>query len=203
VIDCINAEVRDALPDLLNGNLSGVDASLLQDHVDGCAACRSELDLLREIKAGSAIVPAMNAAAIAARIASYAPAYVVGEERRTNSFAWTWKAAAAVAIVTAGIFGLTRGSPSRQAPTASTSAPSVVASVAGVDPETRPAPEKQPVAVQASGETQVAALSVGGLQDLSDADLEELLSDLNGMDAIPSAEPQSLTPVIDDAGVDQ
>jgi hypothetical protein len=55
-----------------------------------------------------------------------------------------------------------------------------------------------------NGETQVASLSlVGSTQDLSDADLEQLVSDLDGLDALPAAEPQSVTPAVEDIGNDQ
>ena len=61
-----------------------------------------------------------------------------------------------------------------------------------------------PASGTVTGETQVASLSlVGSTQDLSDADLEQLVSDLDGLDALPAAEPQSVTPSVEDIGNDQ
>jgi hypothetical protein len=44
---------------------------------------------------------------------------------------------------------------------------------------------------------------VGGTDDLSDADLEKLVSDIETIDAIPAAEPQSVTATVDDMGINQ
>ena len=49
--ECMNAGLRDALPDLLNGKLSELDSATLSAHVEGCLDCRSELELLREVRA--------------------------------------------------------------------------------------------------------------------------------------------------------
>ena len=48
--ECINTEVREALPDLLNGRLSALDTATMNAHVESCAECRAELELLREIR---------------------------------------------------------------------------------------------------------------------------------------------------------
>jgi flagellar hook assembly protein FlgD len=49
-------------------------------------------------------------------------------------------------------------------------------------------------AASAAQESQVAALSlVGSTVELSDADLEKLVAELDGMETLPSAEPQSIT----------
>ena len=68
--ECINTEVREALPDLLNGRLSVLDTATMNAHIEACAECRAELELLREIR-GSRIVPRMDAARIASAIAPY------------------------------------------------------------------------------------------------------------------------------------
>src|SRR4051812_26240917 len=45
--DCSNAEIRDQLPDLLNGRLDVSARAAVIAHVDGCVDCREELALLR------------------------------------------------------------------------------------------------------------------------------------------------------------
>jgi len=54
--DGVNAEFRDALPDLLHGRLNALDRATLTAHVESCADCRAELALLGEARA-SAPVP--------------------------------------------------------------------------------------------------------------------------------------------------
>src|SRR5262249_61542854 len=49
--DCPNAEVRDLLPDLLHDRLDARTRARVVAHVDGCADCRSELELLRSMRA--------------------------------------------------------------------------------------------------------------------------------------------------------
>ena len=77
--ECINTEVREALPDLLNGRLSVLDTATMNAHIEACAECRAELELLREIR-GSRIVPRMDAARIAAAIAPYGGSSVVAPQ---------------------------------------------------------------------------------------------------------------------------
>jgi anti-sigma factor RsiW len=201
MIDCTNAEIRDALPDLLNGKLSEADATILREHATGCEACRQELALLREIRESAALAPAIDAAAIAARIPAYAsPAITTPEVRRPGTFASVWKVAAAAAIVTAGIIGLTRGS-SRPITAVESGAVAVAPAVVEAVPST---PLATPVQTALSSEQRVASLSlVGNLQDLSDDDLEQLIADLDGITALPSTEPQSVTTSLDDTGIDQ
>ena len=157
MIDCINAEVRDALPDLLSGKLSREDAAVLQDHIDGCADCRSELELLREVRATAAIAPPMNISEISSHLPHYAG--VTPVPGRQKASVWTWKIAAAAAIITIGVFGVMRDSPSRQATALIPRAVSVVATA-------KPAPLAAPASAPSQGkvteapvkETQVASL---------------------------------------------
>ena len=48
--DCPNAEIRDLLPDLLHDRLDAPTRARVLAHVDGCADCRSELELLRSLR---------------------------------------------------------------------------------------------------------------------------------------------------------
>lgn len=202
--DCMNADVRDALPDLLNGNLSEAEAAVLQDHVDGCADCSSELALLREVKATAALAPAMDIEAIAAVVPGYAPLAATASGRR-NSFGWAWKIAAAAAIVTVGVVGVSRETQSPLATQKIAHAGPPVVAVEAPAISVTPASPSTPKTETSSArpEEQVASLAVSGLQDLSDADIEQLLSDLNGMEALPSAEPSSVTNALEDSGTIQ
>lgn len=203
---CMNAGLRDALPDLLNGKLSELDTATLSAHVEGCADCRSELELLREVRASARIAPAIDVSAIASRIAPYAGRDVTVRQipaKRSSTFGVVWKLAAAVAIATAAVIGLTRGSgtPVSQS-VAVTSAPAVVAGAPAV--VKAPEPEAPAVENTTPVDKQVASLSlVGNLKDLSDSEIEELLTDLDGIETLPSAEPTSVTSTLDESGLNQ
>ena len=66
--ECVNAEVKEALPDLLNGRLSALDTATMNAHVESCADCRAELELLRQAKTSTLLAPRMDAAKIAAAL---------------------------------------------------------------------------------------------------------------------------------------
>ena len=180
--DCVNAEVRDALPDLLAGRLGALDQATMKAHVDSCADCRGELELLRSIRAAAPLAPRMNVD----RIASAIPAFALPQRARRSHL---WRVAAAAVVVTAG--GVMLSSRDKEpAPVAS------VPSVATPAPAVTPSPDASSGAAQqaAPREVELAALSlVGSTADLTDADLEQLVSDLEGIDALPAAEPSSVS----------
>jgi hypothetical protein len=198
--------VRDALPDLLHGRLSALDTATMKAHVESCAECRAELELLREVKASAPIAPTLDYSRIAASLPAYAGVEVSAPSRThvRPSFRNIALIAASAVVAFTG-WSLTRSSDftrSVLSPSAVASAPAaVVASPTAA--VTSPAVSK-PATELVKGETQVASLSlVGSTQDLSDADLEQLVSDLDGLDALPAAEPQSVTPSVEDIGNDQ
>ena len=209
--ECMNTEVREALPDLLNGRLSALDTATMNAHVEACAECRAELELLREIR-GSRIVPRMDAARIAAAIPPYdgehviAPAHVRGS---IISRVGVLRIAAAAVFVAAGGWALSTSSNWSDA-RAGASERAVAAPVApaaetpGAARTVASPAVSEPAAAKASAGTEVASLSlVGGTDDLSDADLEKLTSDIETIDAIPAEDPQSVTVTVDDMEIDQ
>lgn len=68
--DCMNAEIRDLLPDVLHGSLSPADQARVAEHVAACAECTAELQLLEQVHAS---YPArqFSASAISRSIAPY------------------------------------------------------------------------------------------------------------------------------------
>jgi predicted anti-sigma-YlaC factor YlaD len=205
VNDCVNAEVRDALPDLLHGRLSELDTATMKAHVESCADCRAELAIMREASESLPIAPRMNAAKISASIPPYAGVGVTRQapsRARIFSRAATLRIAVATALVAIGgwAFSNMRGNDalrqSASTVSAIANAPENVAPVAS--PSTIDAGE---ASTAASGETQVASLSlVETTADLTDADLEKLMAELDGMESLPSAEPQAITITDDDFG---
>ena len=205
--ECINTEVREALPDLLNGRLSALDTATMNAHVESCAECRAELELLREIR-DSRIVPAMDAARIASTIAPYGGQSVAAPQhvrRSVISRLGVLRIAAAAVFIAAGGWALSTSTFWPASKAAVGERVVAVAPVAATSTATEPsAVVTQPAATRPGAGTEVASLSlVGGTDDLSDADLEKLVSDIETIDAIPAAEPQSVTATVDDMGINQ
>ena len=207
----MNTEVRDALPDLLNGRLSGLDAATMNAHVESCAACRSELALLREARASSTLAPALDIHRMAAAIPPYGGSRVILPAAREQHGAGSrlWKFAAAAVLVVAGgwIVSTGRNDGGSDLPRAAATLPAAeqVESPRDASPSTvgiasEPSiSASSNVATEKPVEVQVASLSlVEGMSDISDSDLEQLVADLDAIDAIPADEPTPVTITVDD-----
>lgn len=212
--DCVNIEVHEALPDLLHGRLNELDTATMTAHVESCAYCRAELALLREVKASAPLAPRMDALRIASALPPYGGKAVLANRpiapARKSGLRYSLLASAAVVLVALGGLSIVnRQSPANDAPpvavASTTSAPAASTNpettIGAVAPAGAPTVEKQPsqVASTAAPQREVASLSlVGGTQDLSEAQLETLLAELDGMESIPAAEPQSVTLSVED-----
>src|ERR1041384_4827573 len=97
--DCPNAEIRDLLPDLLHERLDAPTRARVLAHVNGCADCRSELELLRSLRASiERSAPAVDVDRIAAALPKPGTTRVV-HRRRTYV---GWRIAAAATFLVAG-----------------------------------------------------------------------------------------------------
>jgi len=206
VSDCVNAEVKEALPDLLNGRLSALDTATMNAHVESCADCRAELELLRQAKTSALLNPGMDAAKIAAAIPPYPRVRAHVEPSRPAAARFKALRIAAVAVLAAA-GGLVWSVASRDGgePVARTAVNTAYpdASVSQPPAAASSSTESAPIA-NASSETQVASLSlVGSTSDLSDADLELLVAELDEMEPLPAEEPQSFTNNVEDIGSDE
>jgi hypothetical protein len=193
--ECRNGDLRDLLPDLLNGRLSPDVRQEVEAHVRACADCAAELALLGELRASmaSARVPMMDAARISAAI----PAYRAPMRR-----SWVgWRAAAAIMAILAGGTSLAvvqRGFVGRS------DTALAVANSAIVVPATRdsgPAaelagePSAAVVAGRPSASSRELALASSATSDLTDLELQALLKDIDSIDAVPSVDVEVPTPL--------
>ncbi|HEX6573903.1 MAG TPA: zf-HC2 domain-containing protein [Gemmatimonadaceae bacterium] len=201
--DCVNNEVREALPDLLNGKLSALDTATMNAHVESCADCRAELAILREAKSSVLLAPAIDVARISAAIQPYGQV-VSGTLPARRPFLSSMNvlrvAAAAAIIAIGGVLFSSSGADSSRAVTQVATAPITEALPAtSVTPGASQSAVTSGASVKAAQERQVAALSlVGTTSDLSDADLEQLVSELDQIETLPAAEPQSIITTIED-----
>ena len=197
--DCVNAEVRDALPDFINHRLSDLDSATVREHIESCADCRAEVELLREVRAAALLAPRIDVDRISAALPAYSPIRSI--PARTGSRR-TWALAAAAVIVAIGGWAISTRQVTSDAPgvAVATPAPTIETSA----PPTTPAPATVATvpaqkAAASSKEVELASLSlVGSTQDLTDEDLESLVAALDGIDGVPSAEPGSVTTTVED-----
>jgi anti-sigma factor RsiW len=203
--DCTNLEVRDLLPDLARGALTGSSLVAVEQHVAGCASCRAELALVRNARAVLGATPAVDTSRIAAAVARSTgirreATKAVGRTRRRRAWSLTapsrrvWLAAASiVAVAGAAVLAMSvaRGP----------GAPDVAPVVARVETPSVPAPvtrdRGEPVR-SATPATSRAEIVMGGtVSDLADADLESLLRELDGLDAQLDVEPAAVLPLLE------
>lgn len=180
-------EVREALPELLHGNVDADLRIVLENHLRGCAECGKEMRVLQLVKDAPSFAPRIDAVKVAAAIPPYGG---VPAERPSRSKV-IWRMASAVAVVMVVV--ATFVSRTDRAPIAK---PARVAS-AGVTPEvvkttprsaTAPIRAPKPRAAEPARELQVAV----GLDGLSDGSVAQLVKDLDGLDGLPSPEPENL-----------
>ncbi len=100
--DCQNAEIRDLLPELLHDRLDAPTRAQVLAHVNGCADCRSELELLRSMRGslhrGTPRVDVNRIVAALPKPGSARPA----QRRRAWRVLNDWRIAAAVTFLVAG-----------------------------------------------------------------------------------------------------
>ena len=66
--DCPRSEIRDLLPDWVNGSLDRDAAADVSEHITTCAACRDEADLLRRLRVVLSPEPAIDVRRVAERV---------------------------------------------------------------------------------------------------------------------------------------
>lgn len=185
--DCANDLMRDLLPEYAVGALGEAESAQVAAHLDGCAACRAELELLGRVR--HAVVnaaPAVNIAAIVAALPK-APASKpqLTLHRAAPHRARIWQYAAAATLVLAAGSSVIW----RRASTDGVSRVADSSRVAGV--ETR-ASATSPASVR----EEEGITFGGGLSDLSVNDLQSLLGQMDSVRTLPSVDPESVTPVI-------
>lgn len=183
--DCPNDLMRDLLPDYALGALDADASARVRAHLADCAACRGELGVLSQVRAGLAMgTPRVDVAAIVSALpvppGRGATVVPLAPRLRVSRHVWQYAAAAGLVLVAGGGLFLQR-----------TPAPDrvVVADTARVGIP----------AESAATVTAVATDGIsfgGGLSDLSVDDLQALLRQMDSVRTLPSADPESVTPVI-------
>jgi hypothetical protein len=171
MIDCPNVEMRDRLPDLANESLEPAVRELVLVHLAECTACTAEIEILRTTRLIMLkTTPKVNVAGIVMALPSYdsvsraeRSGRAVPQSLPRKSWANSWRVAAAVAFLAAGIgsFELLNKSSAVRAPDS----------------------------MAAAGQDTVVGLALtGALADLSDDELSTLATDIAKIEALPSTE---------------
>lgn len=207
MIDCPNGDVRDLLPDYLHDRLESSARMSVEQHLAGCAACRDELALLRDLRGTLRRAPRIDVAALAAAIPAYRPAARKG-------WATGWRVAAAIAAIVVGgasVALLNRVQSDKQVAQGPVAQPNLApyigrTSTPATAPKTMPVQATTPAVAHADSSvthtdptTKAApaprgeelAMAGGTIADLSDGELSDLLGDIESLDAVPSTEVES------------
>jgi anti-sigma factor RsiW len=205
--DCVNAEIRDQLPDLVHDRLSAADRTVVLAHVEGCVDCREELQLLRDARAMfTRGVPRVDVAYVvgalpkapAPRPAVSTNGAGVPARRRTWS---DWRIAAAVTLLIAGggSYAVLRDggvvTPDTAAVAitgATTEAGANTVAALVTDSSPTGIPDVAALVEPIAGDDQPAP--VGSMDtrlgDLTEDQLNTLLNDIENLRAIPASEPE-------------
>ena len=171
MIECPNLGVRERLPDLVNDSLGPAERELVLVHLTECAACTAEIEILRTTRLILVkTTPKVNVAGIVSALPQYGVTSIgAAPSARPRTWATSWRMAAAMAFLAAGIgsFAVLRD-----------------------DSAVRPIDTAQLAAITVDS-TMGLALT-GALADLSDAELTELASDIDDIDALPSTEVEMM-----------
>jgi len=211
--DCINAEIRDLLPELVHDRLSAGDRTSVLAHVEACVDCQEELHLLREAKA-----------LFAHGVLRVDVAYVVGalprapmDQRltrgrniaRSRPRLWSdWRVAAAVALLIAGggsyaVLGTHRagaapdlrdtvGIVAMNAPLAGALSELDAALDAALDSAPVLASDLAEIMAPDDVRPAVVGSMDARLGDLTEDQLNVLLNDIDDLRAVPASEPASI-----------
>ena len=209
--DCQNAEMRDQLPDLLHERLDAVARAAVMAHVDGCADCRDELELL-QVARGALIsaTPRIDLNFIIEALPKAAPRARTRSVPRRPMWA-DWRIAAAAVLLVAGgssysLLGRHSGTPVGDSLVTQPSLP--VAEVPAVQAQ-RPdstasgrAANRQPeiIAEVPTEVNESSGLGASRLSDLSETQLKSLLTEIDQLQPTPITEPDPVTLRVDTKG---
>lgn len=191
---CTVLDIQEVLPDLLHGKLDAHARARVEAHVASCKECTEDLEVLRTVKSAAVFIPAIDVDRVVRQIPPYR-VIVPAAQVPTRSRVVSWLVAASLAVVVLGGGSLLM---IQQKP----SAPRVVINdgpdqPGGTSRLTLPkrattVAQKSPVMLEPRPHALALAAGVDGL---SDNNLRQLMNDMDGFDALPTAEPEPVISV--------
>ena len=182
MIDCGNSEIRELLPDLLHNSLSQADKQRVEAHLASCSDCREEYELLSQVFA-LGDTAAVDVRAIASAIPHY-------RKRLWMPAPQLVRVAAVIGIVALGALSFSivnqtigEGDAGRN------EGPAIAAQTSDTTAPTATATSQSGVAAE--------------VNSLDDQAVEELLANLEKLEATISLEPRSLSRSSGSSGSEQ
>lgn len=174
--DCPNVEIRELLPEYLNGTLDEARCAAVEAHLAACPECRDELTTIRLVR------EACEATTVSVDVSSIVAALPrpnrIRAVRRPVRRSWVrshaFQLAAALSFVALGGMSLTVA---RSFFGGDTRADSALVGSGGAGTATDVLP---------------AISFAGGVSDLGDDELETLLNSLDAIEALPVTEPATV-----------
>jgi len=210
--ECTSGELRDLLPELVNGRLDAEMTRAVEAHVASCEECANELDLLRSLRPALVRGPVIDASKIAAAVHARTSA----QPRRHAShprIATPWRVAIAAALLLAvsaiGYAVVRKGGGAEEVAlvhgrdtiprdTSRETAPAPAPAPRVATPRSAPVHEPpQQVAVtppRGAAPISTTTANVGvldNLSDLSDDDVRTLTASIDGLSSVPDADPSA------------
>ncbi len=197
--DMTHEQIRDLLPDALHAAVDDVHRKQIEEHLRSCSECASEMRVLQMVKDAPSFAPMIDAVKVSSVIPPYG-GVPAGRPPRTR-LAWQTAsvAIAAVALIAVSVIRSNQLSGSGSAtsveePASPQQVAKLIRDTSSHLPSVNVSTPRQPVASahtpvkQKSHELQVAV----GLDELSDGNLRQLASELDGLEGLPAAEPENL-----------
>ena len=206
--ECTNGDLRDLLPELVNGRLDADTRQRVEAHLASCTECAAELALLRSLRPALLREPVIDAQRIAAAVR----AQTAGGADRAPAHAGIgtrWKVAiAAAALLAVGALGYVakvrhelRTQDVAVAPASASGASDTGNAPRAPSPFAPVHAPKREVAVASPAHSVPTTLASAGVlenvSDLSDEQVRALTASLDKLSAVPDADP---SPGIDPLG---
>jgi hypothetical protein len=196
--ECTNPDMKELLPDVLHESLAAASRAEVLAHVELCADCGAELELLRRVRA-SAAKPTISVSSIVAALPSYRIERVRGWRSAVEIH---WRIAAAVAFLAVGVGVATYGMRGRDSASMISVARRGTVTNA-MSSKTRantasPSPAREMATTKSAGSGSASSqLAVDNLNDLTESELRTLLQAVAEMKAIPTTDPEEVvTPAL-------
>jgi hypothetical protein len=200
--DCLNAEIRDQLPEFVHDRLGAARRAEIVAHVAACADCRDEVELLRAARAMfDRQTPRVDVTYVVNALPLAKPRVASATRRRA---VWTdWRIAAAVTLLVAGgssLAVLRRDRGAAVVPHDTLLAMPPVSVVPAQPDSAATSARQQPTPAQraeATPRTVVAlddqGLGASRLGDLSEQQLQTLLDEIDQLPATPITDPEPVS----------
>ena len=190
--DCENGQIRDRLPALVHGTLGAVEGHAVAAHVAQCNDCQAEVTLLHRVRA-SFDAPHIDTERIVAILPLPGEVMARTAHVRHVRHVRRWRMAAAAAIVVAAVSSLASlrqlfdgGSAAGRSASAMAARRSEGQVMPSIVPD-----ESVQVALLAPALVSASPVTIGAARHLSDAHLRLLLKEMDGLKALPSADPEA------------